>query len=237
MAHLWIKFPQTNSEVTKAKEDWQKKFKIPSVIGAIDCTHVRISKPSINGDEYVNRKNYTSLNVQATCNANEEFTSIDAKWPGSVHDSRILRNSGLPQIMQTIPDTILLGDSGYGITPWLITPYSQPANDTERYFNTIYAKERVIIERCFGQLKRRFPILHYKVRTSLPTVPSIIISCAVLHNCSKFLKEAEDFPDLEDENARLENEGELDGSAARMRQLGQQKRNQIAATLFQNRRN
>nr|CAH7750834.1 unnamed protein product [Callosobruchus chinensis] len=32
---------------------------------------------------------YHSINVQATCNADEWFTSVDASWPGSVHDSRI----------------------------------------------------------------------------------------------------------------------------------------------------
>nr|CAH7769682.1 unnamed protein product [Callosobruchus chinensis] len=42
-------------------------------------------------DEYINRKAYHSINVQATYNAYEWFTSVDASWPGSVHDSRICK--------------------------------------------------------------------------------------------------------------------------------------------------
>ncbi|CAH2011546.1 unnamed protein product [Acanthoscelides obtectus] len=64
-------------------------------IGAIDCTHIPILNPFIHADEYVNRKNFASINVQATCNSNEEFTSVDVSWPGSVHDSRIWKNSDI----------------------------------------------------------------------------------------------------------------------------------------------
>ncbi|KAK9879695.1 hypothetical protein WA026_006755 [Henosepilachna vigintioctopunctata] len=39
------------------------------------------------------RKGYPSINVEATCNALEQFASISAKWPGSVHDGRVWRNS------------------------------------------------------------------------------------------------------------------------------------------------
>lgn len=237
-AHIWIKFPQTVTEILAAKQDWQTKFSIPSVVGVVDCTHIRIPNPKIDGDEYINRKNYPSLNVQATCNAKEWFTSVNAEWPGSVHDSRIMRNSELFQIMSKTQDTIILGDSGYGISPWLITPYQNPTNHVQQYFNKVYAKERVIIERCFGQVKRRFPILHYKVRTALKSVPSIIVCCFVLHNIAKYLKDPDDFPHFDEEES---NEDDLDGielvtgQSARIRQLGQQKRDQIAAIIYQNR--
>jgi hypothetical protein len=79
---------------------------------------VRILKPSIHDDEYVNRKMFASLNVQATCNE-EIFTSIDASWPGSVHDSRIWRNSEIrEQFSRRYNNAVLLGDSGYGLEPW-----------------------------------------------------------------------------------------------------------------------
>lgn len=238
-ADLWIKFPQTMAEILEAKQDWQSRFQIPSVIGVVDCTHVRIPKPKQDGDEYINRKNYPSLNVQATCNAKEWFTSVTAQWPGSVHDSRIMKNSDLFIIMNKTRDTVILGDSGYAISPWLITPYSNPVNDLQRHFNKIYARERVIIERCFGQVKKRFPILHYKVRTALQTVPSVIICCFVLHNVAKYLNDTDNFPELEEdcdegEPEPAEEVGPVALSERRVRELGQQKREQIAASLFLN---
>ena len=36
----------------------------PTVLGCIDCTHVRISTPKDNEVDYVNRKGYHSLNMQ-----------------------------------------------------------------------------------------------------------------------------------------------------------------------------
>ena len=97
-AELWIKFPTTAAEIQTAQEMWQARrpFQIPFVIGAVDCTHVKITKPAApQGDDYINRKGQATINVQATCNASEMFTSVDATWPGSVHDSRIWRNSSV----------------------------------------------------------------------------------------------------------------------------------------------
>ena len=39
----------------------------------------------------MNRKNYHSLNVQGVVDANYKFMQIDAKYPGSSHDSFILK--------------------------------------------------------------------------------------------------------------------------------------------------
>lgn len=92
-SNYWIKFPSTNNAPMDAKQLWQSKYRFPTAIGVVDCTHVGILKPNRHGDEYVNRKGYPTLNVQATCDAREMFTSTDVSWPGSVHDSRIWRKS------------------------------------------------------------------------------------------------------------------------------------------------
>ena len=66
-------------------------------------------------------------NVQATCDASERFTSVSANWPGSVHDSRIWKNSDVGALMANSgTEALLLGDEGYGIAPWLMTPYKEP---------------------------------------------------------------------------------------------------------------
>ncbi|CAH2012606.1 unnamed protein product [Acanthoscelides obtectus] len=94
-SNIWIRFPTTCEDLLNAKDAWQEKFNFPSAIGAIDCTHIPILNPFIHADEYVNRKNFASINVQATCNSNEVFTSVGVSWPGSVHDSRIWKNSDI----------------------------------------------------------------------------------------------------------------------------------------------
>ena len=69
----WIKFPCTIEYMDKAKSDWTSIFRIPTAIGAVYCTRVHIMKPSEFGDEYVNRKGKTTINVQKTCDANEKI--------------------------------------------------------------------------------------------------------------------------------------------------------------------
>jgi hypothetical protein len=53
---------------------------------------------------------------------------------------------------------LLLRDEGYGLAPWLMTPFKNPQIPEERAYNKLFTKERVIIERCFEQLKQRFPV-------------------------------------------------------------------------------
>ncbi|CAH1954640.1 unnamed protein product [Acanthoscelides obtectus] len=73
----WLKFPTTNHELMKVKRIWQSLYTFPTAIGVIDCTHIGIVKPNRLGDEFINRKRKPTLNVQATCDAREMFTSVD----------------------------------------------------------------------------------------------------------------------------------------------------------------
>ncbi|XP_046674737.1 putative nuclease HARBI1 [Homalodisca vitripennis] len=229
--NVWIKFPSTREEMEQQKANWQEKYRFPSAIGAVDCTQIPIRKPSDHGDEYINRKRFPSINVQATYNFAEEFTSVDASWPGSVHDARIWRNSDIYRIMEfNQANALLIGDSGYGIAPWLMTPYENPITARERAYNPCLAQERVIIERCFGQLKQRFPIMQNKIRIKTENVPSMVVCCFILHNVAKRLSDEDfDFNIEERQNSEVgnvENRNERD-----IRNRGQQRRTEIARLI------
>lgn len=235
----WIKFPDTSHTFNIAKDEWAVHHAIPKVIGAIDCTHVKILKPSIHGDEYINRKGVASINVQATCDSREMFTSVDATWPGSVHDSRIWYNSFIYPIMYNNQERVcLLGDSGYAITPWMLTPFQNPATNIERYFNKIHARERVIIERCFGQLKRRFPMLNYTIRLKTDRICRYSMCGFILHNCAKFLNDPyeqfEEF-DVEEQPVMPAIYAEAEPNNAEIRRRGIQFRNEIAELIYRQR--
>nr|CAH7733049.1 unnamed protein product [Callosobruchus chinensis] len=116
----------------------------------IDCTHIEIKKPPLHDDEYIKCKRYHSINVQATCNADEWFTSVDASWPGSVHDSRIWSNSEICNIAKRKfqrSNALLLGDEGYGIAPWLMVPFRNPNTSAEHAYNHLFTKERAMEKR------------------------------------------------------------------------------------------
>nr|CAI5823805.1 unnamed protein product [Callosobruchus analis] len=63
---------------------WQQVYTFSAAIGVLDCTHVPISKPDQFGDKCINRKCFARINVQATCNTQQKFTSVDVQWPKKV---------------------------------------------------------------------------------------------------------------------------------------------------------
>lgn len=72
-----------------------------------------------------------------------------AKWPGSNHDSFILQQSGIYAIFENgnFETSLLLGDSGYPLKNWLMTPILRPLNNAEEAYNKAHKKTRVYIER------------------------------------------------------------------------------------------
>ena len=115
---------------------------------AIDCTHIRILKPSVDNPElYRNRKNYSSINAQAACAATLKFTNVVAHWLGSTHDARIFNNSALfARFENGELEGILLGDGGYRCKPYLLTPVLQTVDYKQRRYNLSHARSRNVIE-------------------------------------------------------------------------------------------
>ncbi|KAG5872764.1 hypothetical protein JTB14_005796 [Gonioctena quinquepunctata] len=114
-----------------------------------------------------------------------------------------------------------------------MTPYYNPVTPQERAFNDLLNRERVIIERCCGQLKQRFPILQGTVKVPLNFVPTLIVACVILHNIAKYLKDElifgeEDHPDESEEN-KFNVHNEVSSNA--MRISGQQKQQQLAEII------
>jgi hypothetical protein len=186
----FIKFPKNAQLITETKQEFYAIKNFPNVIGAIDCTHVEILAPhkAIEAN-YVNRKNYHSINLQAICNASLEFINVVVKYPGRVHDAFIWEGSAIKSYFQN--NTIngwLLGDSGYPLENNLMTPFMSPSNSRQENYNRAHCATRNSIERAFGVLKMRFRCLD-KTAGKLMFEPSrackIITSCLILHNISR----------------------------------------------------
>lgn len=64
LAPIWIKFPTTIRDKNANKTRFMETTGFPGTIGAIDCTHVYILKPTIEEHNYVNRRGRHSKNVQ-----------------------------------------------------------------------------------------------------------------------------------------------------------------------------
>ena len=202
----------------------------PTVVGAIDCTHVPVFVPKVDDvGLYLCHKGFTSINVQVVCGPDMRICHIVSRWPGSTHDSRIFDWSSIKEYMieqrtphgQLPPDSKLLGDGGYACMPYLFTPLRAPQTRPEIRYNFAHSRTRTVVERVFGVLKRRFPCLRRKLHfKEMDTCKLVIVACAVLYNLCINLNEPDvDGDDIfEEENAenRLQLHGrEERGAAAR----------------------
>lgn len=226
LAPDFIRFPHTHNELETLKLNFYNIAKFPRVIGAIDCTHVRIQSPGGNQAEtFRNRKGYFSLNVQVVSDDNLKIQNVVARWPGSCHDSTIFANSRLKAQFENgdYGDAFLLGDSGYGIAKYLMTPLTDPTTRQESLYNESHIRTRNCVERLFGVWKRRFPILSKGTAVTLRTVQRIIVACAVLHNICRDMKDTEPddnhtvLPQQEYVEGREINEENRDGDQIRSR--------------------
>lgn len=179
----FVKFPDENT-IGEIKDGFFNMRRFPGVIGCVDGTHIWIERPHENEVDYVNRKGYSSINVQVICNHRGQFTNIVARWPGSAHDSRILRSSQVWDIMEgEMFRGYILGDSGYPCRNWLMTPLLNAHTAQERRYNSAHKGTRVLVEQTIGRWKRRFHILHLQSRLRSPeSTCKVIAATAVLHN-------------------------------------------------------
>lgn len=96
-AHLlekYIKWPEAQN-VQETVQGFMNLKGFPGVLGAIDGSHIPIKTPVVCPENYINRKSFASINLQAVCYSKMHFLDIFVGWPGSVHDSRVLKNSPL----------------------------------------------------------------------------------------------------------------------------------------------
>nr|XP_048722580.1 lebercilin-like protein isoform X1 [Caretta caretta] len=168
----------------------------PNCGGAIDRTHIPILAPEHQAGEYINRKGYFSVVLQALVDHKGRFTNINVGWPGKVHDARIFRNSGLFQKLQegtlfpdqkiTVGDLkmpiCILGDPAYPLMSWLMKPYTGSLDSSQELFNYRLSKCRMVVECAFGRLKARWRSLLTRLDLSEINIPTVITACCALHN-------------------------------------------------------
>ena len=98
------------------------------------------------------------MNCQVIVNSSMKFTSVCASYPGSAHDSFIWRFCKVRQrlLRNRENNYWLLGDSGYFLEPFLLTPILTPQNPGEMAYNLAHSRTRCVDERSLGILNNRF---------------------------------------------------------------------------------
>ncbi len=206
LRNRFIVWPRSEEQCLNSVKSFENLSPLPNVFGAIDGTHIRIKAPEESTVDFFDRKQCYSIGCQGVCDGKLRFISMSTGFAGSMHDSRMLRNTWIydagndKEIMQTpvYPLTAtksikpyLVGDAAYPMHDWLIKPYQYAPNmdHEEKVFNLALSQARVSIERAFGILKGRWRILLDKVLLEPSYVADIVTACSVLHNICQDRKE------------------------------------------------
>lgn len=196
----FVHFPNSIEEIEELHAAMQKHTDYPGAFGIVDASQIALAALLKEIEfAFMNRKGFHSLNAQFIIDARMRFLNVNARYPGSTHDSLIWRSSLANSFLKSAADGMgsnwnyfLLGDNGYPLQPWLLKPYDSPDSWEEIIYNIRHRKLRSLVERAIGLLKARFRCLlgERKLHHDPLTSGYIIYACTVLHN---FLI-ANDFP-------------------------------------------
>jgi hypothetical protein len=121
-----------------------------------------------NPELYSGKHHTTGHNHQFVVTLDGRLAHISDPLPGSSHDTKAARESGIFDVLD--PST-MFGDKGY-VGTGVITPFKKPARgkllDWQKEFNTQVNKRRYVVERAIANFKT-WRILHTGYRRPLAT--------------------------------------------------------------------
>ncbi|KAL0002352.1 hypothetical protein SO802_016133 [Lithocarpus litseifolius] len=167
-------------------------------IGAIDGTHISAWPPTEKTQPHRSCKSTITTKVMCACDHDMKFTYVHSGWEGSAHNSKVFEEAikdpkhGFPWPPE---GSYYLVDSEYPIGASFLPPHKttqyhaqefrrsnrQPALGKE-LFNYRHSSLRMVIGRCFGVLKARFPILSCMANYKQSRQRLVVSTCCALHN-------------------------------------------------------
>ncbi|KAJ9546352.1 hypothetical protein OSB04_018895 [Centaurea solstitialis] len=219
----------TTSDTTSNMSSNHRRLRdiFPGAIGALDGTLIHAVVPASHQTAFRGRGGGRCYqNVLGICDFNMIFTFVWAGWEGIAHDSRILREvafnprSGFPFPPQ---DKYYLCDAAYANARGFLAPYRNTrywladfrrrrALTREEKFNHAHAQLRNVIERAYGVLKARFPILKQMAPFPFTIQRNVVFACVAIHNfIRKYNIQDQLFMEI-NEDTIFNNEEEAEGS-------------------------
>ncbi|XP_028108003.1 uncharacterized protein LOC114306876 [Camellia sinensis] len=165
-------------------------------VDVIDGTLVDAWVPVSRQNTFRGQKSTVSQNVLAACDFDMLFTFINSGWEGSAHDNIILVDSITRADLQFLHPPngkYYLVDAGFTNMPGFLAPFRSQRYHLQEFhgcqysgpkelFNHRHLSLRNVIERTFGVLKKRFPILRSMPNYKSTRQGPLVIACCVVYN-------------------------------------------------------
>ncbi|TYJ59162.1 hypothetical protein B9479_000151 [Cryptococcus floricola] len=197
-------FSSSTCDACNSAKATKKPFK-----GHIDGTHIAVNVDERDRPRYRNRLGRLTMNVLAACTFDMLFTHVFVGYEGSTNDQVVL-SAALEKGFAIPEGRYYLADAGYGAHPGLLLPLRgvryhlaewgragvRPQDGAEVY-NLRHASARNVIERLFGVVKARWPILvhgcDYPIKAQGRVVPSLCVLHNMLRAVEKFDLHGQDY--------------------------------------------
>lgn len=192
-----IVWPSGDDYYEKALE-FEEMWDFPMAFGAIGGCHFEVTVPEEFKTDFCNFKGWYSVIAIVVADANCKAFYVQSGIPGSCSASEALKKTNMyqklekgddiPLISKTINGVeiplVLLGDSSFQPSRWLLKPYINHHNltDAETVFNHRLSRARRVVENLFGRLKCRWRRTLKCIECKLQDVPLIIDVSVALHN-------------------------------------------------------
>lgn len=131
---------------------------------------------------YSGKHRTTGHNVQVAVRADGMLMWVSDPLPGSVHDSKAIRESGVLEMIPEGSPWLHIGDKGY-LGVGMLTPKRKPMlghlTEQERENNKVINSSRAVVERTIAQVKT-WRILHTDYRRPLDTQATTLTAVLAL---------------------------------------------------------
>ena len=79
LGNKYIVLPTNEKDIEEMVSNFYNSHGFPQCIGAVDGTHVGVKRPSLNANDFINRKRKYTLNIQAAADYNDCFFDVVIK--------------------------------------------------------------------------------------------------------------------------------------------------------------
>ncbi|GAA0160246.1 hypothetical protein LIER_16841 [Lithospermum erythrorhizon] len=245
----FIKIPVSRRRLSETTLGFQESTHLPNMCGSIHSSAIKLhSLPTtlINPSIYYSHSGFPSILLQLVSDHKKIFWDVCVKAPGGYDIATHFRDSLLYNrlisgdivwdkglnVRGEYVRPYIIGDSGYPLLSFLLTPFSHNRSGTpaQNAFDEALTRGRKVAQEAIGLLKGRWKILQ-DLNVGLNHAPQTIVACCVLHNLCQIAREPEPDPWKEpEENGHpprvLENEKSSNYS-------GEDARQALADDLYQ----
>lgn len=189
----------TTAEWLEIAREFEEKWQLPNVIGALDGKHIVIKAPAKSGSAFYNYKDQHSIVLLAMIDAKYNFKYINVGTNGRISDGGVFWQSDLAKAVEKnllkFPEDkplpgrsiampyVILADAAFTLSRHILKPYPfKGLTKEQRIFNYRLSRGRRVVENAFGILANRFRILLTTIALHPEKAKLITQACCALHN-------------------------------------------------------